>query len=65
MQYYGTHHFVSLQGAHRYYADYGLGFKDVERKIQEKEIAIGPPQVKEGQRLTLIDGGRRYAIIET
>lgn len=64
MQYYGTHHFVSLQAAHRYYAMYDEGWEAVARKIESKEIAIGPPAAKPGERVIIIDSGMRYAIVE-
>lgn len=64
MTYYGNCHFVSLQAAYFYYAEYGQGWKAVRRKLAEKEIAIGPPKVQPGQRLTIIDAGKRYAIQE-
>lgn len=61
---YGTSHFVSLQAAHRYYAMYHEGREAVARKIENKEIAIGPPSAKPGERVILIDSGMRYAITE-
>ncbi len=59
----GTSHFVSLQTAVRYYKDYGYGLNDVQQKVKDGEIHLGPPVVKDGQKLSIIDGGR-YALTE-
>ncbi len=63
---YGTSYFTSRSAAIRYYKDYG--YDDVKaavaRKIREGEIHIGKPPLKAGQRLTTVDGGKRYAITE-
>lgn len=60
----GTSHFVSFESARRYYLPYG--FKNtaeaVRRKIQDGEITIGPPQIKNGQKLLVIQDEGRYAI---
>jgi len=63
---YGTSHFVSRGAAIRYYRDYGYDdtAAAVDRKIREGEIHIGKPALKPGQRLTTVDGGKRYAISE-
>ncbi len=61
---YGTSHFTTRSAAIRYYKDYGDNAQDVDRKIAEGLIHIGKPVLKAGQRLTLIDGGKRYAISE-
>jgi hypothetical protein len=62
----GTSHFVSLDAAIRYYSDYD--YDDVKgavaRKIAEGEISIGKPDLKPGERLTLVDEGKRYAIVQ-
>ena len=57
----GTSHFVSLMDAIRYYRPYGFDASDVERKIADGEIHIGPPETGKGRLLT-IDCGMRYAI---
>lgn len=56
-RYRGTNHFVSLSAASRYYRDYGFLMKDVERKIKEGEIVIGPPS---GDSNFVIRGGRYF-----
>lgn len=60
----GTHHFVSILAAQRYYAEYG--YDDVEsavaQKMEDGEIAIGCPKLKEGESFRLIDNGTRYEI---
>jgi hypothetical protein len=60
----GTSHFVSKSAARRYYAYEDAKAADIDRKISEGLIHIGKPALKQGQRLTLIDGGTRYAIVE-
>lgn len=60
----GTPYFVSLAHAIAYYRPYG--YDDVraavQRKLAEGEIHLGAPPLKAGERLTLIDEGKRYAI---
>jgi predicted membrane protein len=58
----GTSYFKDLYSAFRYYAPYGFDDIDVVRKISEGEIHIGKPSVEQGETLTLIDNGTRYAI---
>jgi hypothetical protein len=58
----GTSHFVSKQTAIRYYAYEGATAADIDRKLSEGLIHIGKPDLKPGQRLTVIDDGTRYAI---
>ena len=65
---YGTSYFVNHWSACGYYRDYCESMKDaralVARKIEEGEIHIGAPgPLKRNERLTLVDGGRRYAVI--
>lgn len=61
---YGTSYFVSKAAAVRYYRAYegANAAAAVARKIREGEIHIGRPPVKAGERISLIDGGKRYAI---
>lgn len=72
----GTSHFVSYAAAVRYYSAYEPdAHAAVNRKLdhdggngpnkRDAQIYIGPPKLKPGQRLELIDGKTRYAIIET
>lgn len=61
----GTSYFTSLNAAIRYYHDYGDDINDVKRKIAEGSIHIGKPPKSPGQRITTIDGGKRYAITES
>lgn len=62
----GTSHFVSKRHAIRYYQpyEYPIAAQAVEDKLARGEIQIGKPDLKPGQRLTIIDGGTRYAIEE-
>lgn len=63
----GTSHFVSLADAASYYRDTFPGedgYKAARRKLDAGEIHLGPPALKAGELLTLLDGGRRYAIVE-
>lgn len=59
----GTSHFVSLRCALSYYAEYGVGKAGVTRKIAEGEIHLGPPTLKTGETIRLVDQNRRYAVI--
>ena len=59
----GTCHFVSRNAAYKYYAGYGLTAADVALKIAAREIAIGPPKVKGGEAVILVDGDTRYAVV--
>ena len=60
----GTSYFVSIDRAAMYYRDYHFkdGFATVRRKLNDGEIHIGKPPLKEGERLIVIDNGTRYAI---
>lgn len=60
----GTSHFVSFTAACEYYADYGYDAADVQKKIDAGEIFIGLPPRRDGQKLSIIDNGTRYAIEE-
>jgi len=59
---YATCHFVSKHAAVCYYSDYGLDQRDIQDKLDEKLIHIGPPKAEEGERIITIDGGTRFAI---
>lgn len=63
---YGTANFVSKATAIRYYQPYFYENTAVavEQKIAEGEIFIGPPKVKPGETLSIIDDGTRYAVTE-
>lgn len=54
----GTSHFHTQALANEYYAKQGLSPDDVARKIADGEIHIGPPDIKDNERLILIDGCR-------
>lgn len=64
----GTSHFVDRKSAALYYRDYAddrnmmKAYALVQRKLKAGEIHLGKPQVKAGEKLILIDGGKRYAI---
>ena len=57
-----TCYFTSRSAAERYYRPEGFDAIDVERKIKEGLIYIGPPPVQPGERLIIIDNGCRYAV---
>lgn len=60
----GTSHFVSLDHATRYYADYGFDRDAVQAKIADGEIHLGAPSYSNNQRLETCDNGTRYAIVD-
>jgi hypothetical protein len=60
----GTNHFVSMDAAIYYYSEYGYDAADVCDKQNAGEIAIGKPELKPGQTLSVIDNGTRYAITD-
>ena len=61
----GTNHFVNFESAVRYYKDYPYRSirAAVMRKIHDGEIHLGPPTLKPGERLEVIDEETRYAIV--
>lgn len=62
---YGTSHFVSMATAVTYYKAYEQNpHRAVITKLREGSIHIGKPELKAGQKLTIIDDGLRYAITE-
>jgi hypothetical protein len=58
----GTAYFVSFKSAVRYYRGYGFAEPDVKRKLDLGEFHIGKPEIKDGERLVLLDDGARYGI---
>lgn len=54
----GTNHFTSYASAVSYYSDYGFKPSDVSEKIANGEISIGPPKIKDGQKLLTNNEGR-------
>jgi hypothetical protein len=58
----GTCYFVSHFAAYKYYRAYGCTKEEVRRKIQDREIVIGFPPVKQGENIVIVDNGTRYAI---
>lgn len=59
----GTSHFVSRAAAERYYAACETDpARAVARKLADGEIHIGKPELKPGQRLSVIAGEGRYQI---
>lgn len=65
----GTSHFVNFTKACDYYKDQGMDDLtpaaleiEVCAKIADGEIELGKPEIEPGERLLLIDNGRRYAI---
>lgn len=59
---YGTAHFITRRAALAYYRAQGFRAADIDQKLTDGEIHIGPPTVKPGERLD-VDGGR-YFIVE-
>jgi len=59
----GTGCFVSLQAALVYYAHYGYDSLAVADKIDNGEIVIGEPELKEGESLWLNKAEGRYFIM--
>ncbi len=57
----GTAHFVSFAAAMRYYETSIPGIND---KLEAGEIFIGPPNLKPGEKLSVIPGEGRYQIEE-
>lgn len=55
-----TNHFQSKNHALVYYKRLGFNLEDVNNKIISGEIAIGPPEIKGEETVSLIDG--RYWI---
>jgi len=56
---YGTHHFIDLNAAYKYY---GFNKGAVNQKIAEHEIEIGKPIVKANERLLVNRDEGRYII---
>jgi hypothetical protein len=61
---YGTSHFVDLAAALKYYKAYGYDKPAVKQKLAEGQIHLGPPTLKPGETLRVIDNGTRYQITE-
>ena len=61
----GTSYFKDWFSAYSYYHAYHFPntAEAVNRKLRNGEIHIGQPKVKQNEKLTLVDGGQRYAII--
>ena len=69
MSTFGTAHFVSVVTARRYYRECmahtsAQAKAAVADKLARGEIHIGAPQLLNGQVLSIIDDGTRYAITE-
>lgn len=58
----GTSYFVDKRSAIRYFAYENATSADIDRKLAEGLIHLGPPPLKPGERLSVIDNGTRYAI---
>ena len=58
----GTSYFVSREAAIAYYALQGEDESTVGDKIADGLVKIGKPAILTGERLLVIDDGRRYAI---
>ena len=62
----GTAHFISKQAAFAYYSSQwaSQSMADIERKLFFKEIYIGQPSTKEGEKLLINKEEGRYFIEE-
>lgn len=58
----GTNHFATFGQANAYYFNLGHSFEDVREKWNKKEIEVGPPQIKEGEKLFKDSEGRYWLI---
>ena len=58
---YGTSYFLSFKSAVNYYA-YGFRESEVKTKLDNKEISIGEPPLKDGERCYLNKKENRYFI---
>jgi len=58
----GTSYFVSREAAFAHYALQGEDESFVSDRIADGVIKIGKPAILTGERLLIIDDGRRYAI---
>jgi hypothetical protein len=61
---FGTAHFVSKQAAFRYYARQETDKRAVDQKIEEGDIAIGPPPVPYGYGLVVDREEGRYKLVD-
>lgn len=59
---FGTSNFYSMAHAIQYYKRQGYTRMDVVRKLENREIHLGPPSVRPGQKLTMNKEGR-YEVI--
>ena len=58
----GTNHFVSIEKARDYYFSQGYDEESFQQKLNEKEIVIGKPELKEGEVLMVNPYEGRYFI---
>jgi hypothetical protein len=60
----GTSHFTSRAAAVAYYVPYHypIASEAVDDMLARGEIHIGEPTLRPGERLVLLDGGRRFGI---
>lgn len=58
----GTNCFITRKSAVLYYRNYGDNSKAVDQKIKEKEIIIGKPALKAGEKLITDMNEGRYFI---
>lgn len=56
----GTNHFDSINSAVRYYGIQGESKKEVLQRIEDKEIIIGRPEEKPGQKISIDKTGRYW-----
>lgn len=61
----GTSYFRSRRAAEAYYGQtHGDPKETVTTKLAEREIHIGRPPLKPGERLVIMDGGTRWGITD-
>lgn len=58
----GTSCFVSKLAAEVYYSDYGYSKEEVQVKFDTNEISVGQPVLCAGERIVMLDGGKRYGV---
>ena len=64
----GTNHFESLSAVYNYYSGYCPNMREgdyneyIREKLKRKEVLVGKPNIKPGEKLSLHQEERRYFI---
>ena len=58
----GTCYFQDRFSLIHYYCKQGFGVEEVNEKLENGEVKIGKPKLKDGEVLEIIPGEGRYAI---